>query len=75
MEHIVQICSLESELFLISIGSIRNRSRNRDIFKKRFSQQKYFRVVTTIQLMSMRSVPVSQPVARSSRSKLLAFLP
>ena len=34
MEYIESICSLESKLFLISICSIRNPSRNRDIFEK-----------------------------------------
>ena len=33
MEHIEMVCSLEFELFFISICSIRIRSRKRDIFK------------------------------------------
>ena len=33
MEHIQWICSLESQLFFISICSIRTRSRNRVIFE------------------------------------------
>ena len=33
MEHIEQICSLDSKLFFISICSIRIRSRKWDIFK------------------------------------------
>ena len=34
MEHILPICSLESELHFINICSVRNPSRNRDIVEK-----------------------------------------